>query len=238
MRKYTIPTAFTEERIPRSYPGDLTQLNTVIGYALLQETVDNKPLTDWIGDYWGNPRMTPAESQTIMGVTVESPAANLTAGDPNPFFRFIDSVDKSGNMISRGPFTAVLDTVNDDDLAWVDAGRAALLVAAGGDVEGLQVFAKVVPADAVPEGIPGRTGIELNELEEEQEFVKTWGQWKSPNHEFQTIGEDTFISLVYAEKYLKASQWAFISGLEVVTVTEFKELQLQAAAAEDMAEGN
>lgn len=180
MRKYFIPTAFTEERISADYQGDMTLLNQIFAAALLAEPTVGGPLTKWTGDYFGNARMAKAEALAIWNVTPEVPIANIAAGDPNPFFRFIDSVDKSGNGITRNVDVSVMQTINDDDYAWFPTlDRLYLLAAIGGDTEGFEVFLQANPDDEVPVGVPDRTYLDEND----QEVVKTWLQWAHPAHQ-------------------------------------------------------
>lgn len=244
-RTYTIPTAFTEERIDRNYDGDLTLFNTLLGAALLHESGNNKPLTEWIGDYWGNPRMTPSEAQAVLGVTVESPVANLAAGDPNPFFRFIDSIDKTGNTITRGPVVSTLIAVNEDDMRWMDGvGRLLLLFSVGGDTINFPTFIRVDDVTAeLPVGIPNRTYV--NEAEET--VVKTW-QYVIDNTRYNLtptmVGEtavDTISSAAVSDQtddkgnpeYLRLSQWAPLILSEAITVFTGAYIRSNAPVSED-----
>lgn len=224
-RKYTIPTVFTEEHIDRTYTGDLSGLNQLIGSALAQEPVEGGALTIWVGSYWGNPHMTRDEAMTALNVTPETGyVANLRPGSPNPFFRFIDSLNQSGNAIKRSGDTSVLVPINEDDIPWMASGRCVMLVTVGGDAEGLPVYAEVDPAAQVPEGLPGREQPIIDEATGEQTGteIKTWDQWKAPTHTFLTRSGRTFVSLVYGEKYLKATEWVplLFGGLPVLTKTE------------------
>jgi hypothetical protein len=229
MRKYTIPTAFTEEQIDREYTGDLSTLNAFLGAALTQEPdatgSGRGPLTIWTGYYFGKARMTKTEAMTELGVAAPNFVANLQAGDPNPFFPFIDSLNQSGNNIIRRGVLSEMTPENDDDLSWVNVGRMAMLYGVGGDVDGLEVYAQVDPLAEVPEGLPGRTYPEVDENGDPTgvDLVKTWEEWKPSTHTFHELDGNTYVALVYAEKYLKASEWVplYLAGLPVLTRTEF-----------------
>lgn len=212
-RTYTIPTAFTEEQIGIDYQGDLTLLNTLIGGALAQEPDATGPsrgaLTRWMY-YWGKPKATKAEAMEMLGVAAPDFIAQLEPGDPNPFFTFIDSLNQSGNNIARRGSFAVMQTVNDDDLNWINLNRLLLLYAAGGDVEGLQVFFVVPEMDyetEVPDGFPFGT---ITEGEDENAVTRNrkWSEWKSPNHSHQLIDGQYYIPSTSWGVHLRLAEWA------------------------------
>lgn len=223
-RIYTIPTEFTEEQIGINYQGDMTMLNTLIGASLAQEPdatgSGRGPLTRWMY-YWGNPKATKAEAMQTLGVTSPNFVANLEPGDPNPFFTFIDSLNQSGNNVQRNGSVAVMQTVNNDDLKWIDVNRILLLNSAGGYVEGLQVFFVVPEADyetGVPEGLPFDT-IAEGEPEELVTRSRKWSEWKSPNHEHFLIEGNYYIPSTSWGVHLQSSLWCplVLAGeLEVV----------------------
>lgn len=229
MRKYTIPTALTQEQIDRDYTGDLSTLNAFIGASLAQEPdatgKDRGPLTIWAGYHFGKPRMTKAEAMTELGVSAPNFVANLQAGDPNPFFPFIDSLGTSGNTVKRSSDLSEMVPTNNDDLSWINIDRLVLLYGAGGDAEGIPMYAEVTTTAEVPEGLPGRTYPEVDEFGEPTgvDLVKTWEEWKPSTHTFQELDGKTYVALVYNEQYLKVSEWVplYLAGLPVLTVNEF-----------------
>ena len=226
-RIYTIPVDLTEAQIPAASDVVLDSLNQLYGLGLLAEPnatgPARGPLTRWVGYEFGNPRITHQEAKDLLGVTPESPAANLEAGDPNPFFAFIDSIDKSGNFLERTDTEAKLVTVNNDDLKWIDVNRCLLLYAVGGDVEGLTVFFVVPEAnyqDDVPVGFPFSTITELVD-EEEVTRQRTWEEWKSPNHTHELIEGNYYIPSTSWGVHMKASEWVpFVLGGLVTTVVD------------------
>ena len=209
MRKYTIPTAFTSERIYRTVdPSSLTLLNQLFGAALLQEIgASQTPLTQWTGDYWGNPEMVPFNESALpyeqgacqkWGVTPENPVASIGPGSINPFFRFIDDITKTGNTINRGPTITTMEMVNDDDMFWIGSGvgRILLLCAVGGDLEGWQVFFKSPEAayeTDVPTGFPFGTVTELVD-DEEVTRPRKWSEYKDAFHEHQLVDGNYYIA--------------------------------------------
>lgn len=224
MRIYTIDTAFTSERIYRSFDGDLTLLNTLFGAALaMEQAQESTPLTQWTGDYWGNPRMTPAQARVKWGVTNQSPVANIIPGDINPFFRFIDDVTKTGNIIDRGPDVTTLTMINDDDMNWMrgSIGRVLLLCSLPqGDVQGLTVYFVIPEAnyqDDVPVGFFNSTITETID-DEEVTRQRTWEEWKSPNHTHELIEGSYYIPSTSWGVYMAAKQWFTyaLGGLSVV----------------------
>lgn len=212
-RVYTIDTAFTSEQIYKTFDGDMALLNTLFGGALaLEQVADATPLTQWTGSYWGNPRMTPAEAMEKWGVTNEVPVSNLGPGDINPFFRFIDDITKTGNVIDRGATITKLTMKNDDDLTWMkdDIGRVLLLCSLpNGDVDGLTVFFVVPEAnyeDSMPEGFSNSIITEVvNEVEENRQ--RKWSEWKSPNHTHELIEGNYYIPSTSWGVHMKAKEW-------------------------------
>jgi hypothetical protein len=223
-RVYTIDTAFTSERIYKSFTGDMTLLNALIGGSLaLEQASSNTPLTQWVGDYWGNPRMTPAQAMVILGVTNQTPVANLQPGDPNPFFRFIDDITKTGNVINRGSSVTTLQMINDDDLTWMkgDTGRAMLLCSLPqGDVDGLEVNF-VIPEDDYEDEIP--VGFPYSSTTE-NDIVRQlkWSEWKDATHQdaHALISGNYYIpsNSNTGGRLLRAKEWfSFaLAGLSVV----------------------
>ena len=230
-RIYSIDTAFTSEHIYRDFDGDMTLLNTLFGAALAMEQAQQvTPLTQWTGDYWGNPRMTAAEAMAKWGVTNQTPVANIAPGDINPFFRFIDDVTKTGNQIDRQTGVTTLTMTNDDDLNWIkgDAGRVLLLCSLpNGDVDGLAVYFVVAEADYqddVPVGFFNSTITELVD-DVEVERQRTWEEWKSPNHTHQLIEGNYYIPSTSWGVHMKASTWVpFVLAGTVTTVVDRPEV--------------
>jgi hypothetical protein len=190
----------------------------------MEQAQEATPLTQWTGDYWGNPRMTPAEAMEKWGVTNEVPVANIAPGDINPFFRFIDDITKTGNTISRGPTITTMEMVNDDDMFWIGSGvgRILLLCAVGGELEGWQVFFKVAEADyedEVPVGFPFGTTTDLTDPENPVEVQRKWSEWKDEFHEHQLVDGYYYIASNSFDRMLKASEWFMfaLAGLAVVT---------------------
>jgi len=224
-RKYTIPTAFTSERIYRTIDASsLTLLNQLFGGALaMEQAQEATPLTQWTGDYWGNPRMTPAEAMEKWGVTNQVPVANIAPGDINPFFRFIDDITKTGNVISRGPEITTMEMVNSDDMFWIGSGvgRILLLCAVGGDLEGWQVFYKIPEAayeTDVPTGFPFGTVTEVID-DEEVTRPRLWSEYKDEFHEHQLVDGYYYIASNSFDRMPAASEWFMfaLGGLEIVT---------------------
>lgn len=235
VRKYTIPTAFTEELIYRNYTGDMSMLNAILGGALAQEPDATGPLrgplTSWMY-YWGQPKATKAEAMEMLGVAPPTYAAQLQAGDPNPFFGFVDSLNQSGNNIVRGPGYSTLTPTNDDDLDWIDVGRMVMLVAAGGDAEGIPVYFVIDDVTAVCPFAP----TDLVDEEGEPIPPETWETW-----EIQGGGTDGYMpkqingtwyrcSNVMSRdgNHLKASEWVplMLAGIvTVISVEDFQQLQ-------------
>jgi hypothetical protein len=75
---------------------------------------------------------------------------------------------------------------------------AKFIASVGGEVEGFQLFAEVVPTDLVPEGIRGRATTD----EEGVETVKTWEQWRT----ILVRDSRNFIELSDGKDYLKISE--------------------------------
>lgn len=231
-RKYTIPTAFTSERIHRTIAAaSLTGLNQLFGGALaLEQGAERTPLTQWTGDYFGNARMTTAEAMAVWGVTNEVPVANIAPGDPNPFFRFIDDITKTGNKINRGLSVTTMEMVNDDDMFWIDEdiGRILLLVSVGGDLDNWQVFFKVPEADydaEVPTGFP-YDEITVPDPQDPAASItrpRKWSEWQLNETHYSEpplIDGHHYIASTRFNRHLKASEWApfaMAGSVEVVT---------------------
>lgn len=219
-RIYTIPSELAEAQIPADYSGDLSQLNAVLGAALVQEPnvtgSGRGPLTRWVGYEFGQPRISHGDACALMGVSAQNTVANLAPGDPNPFFLFIDSVDKSGNTLVRSGNYASLKTTNSDDLQWINPDRCVLLTAAGGDVDGLTVIF-VVPENSyetnVPDGFPYGKYVD-DSSGEPTEVLRKWSEWKSPNHEHRLVDGNYYIPSTSWGVHLKASEWVpfYITG--------------------------
>ena len=170
--------------------------------------------------------MTPAEAMAKWGVTNEVPVSNIGPGDINPFFRFIDDVTKTGNIINRGPEITTLHMINDDDYNWMkgSVGRVLLLCSLpNGDVDGLPVYFVVPEADYendVPTGFSNSTITETIE-DEDVTRQRKWSEWKSPNHSHQLIEGNYYIPSTSWGVHMKASQWVpFVLGGLVTAVID------------------
>lgn len=233
-RIYSIDTAFTSARIHRSYEGNMSLLNTLFGAALAQEQGQTfTPLTQWTGDYGGDWRMTPAQAMEKWGVTNAVPVGSIAPGDINPFFRFIDDVTKTGNVINRGPSVTTLTMINDDDMNWMrgSIGRVLLLCALPqGDVQGLPVYFVVAEddyEDDVPTGFFNGTITEPDPDDEEVTITRArkWSEWKSPNHEHQLISGNYYIPSTSWGVHMTAKQWfGFVLGGLVTVVLDRPEV--------------
>ena len=236
-RIYTIDTAFTSARIHRNFDGDLTLLNTLFGGALaMEQSAKATPLTQWTGDYWGNPRMTPAQAMTKWGVTNQRPISNIAPGDINPFFRFIDDVTKTGNVINRGSEVTTLTMINEDDMNWMkgDVGRVLLLCSLpNGEVDGLPVYFVVPEAnyeDNMPAGFFNSAITEPDPEDEEQTITRQrkWSEWKSPNHTHELIDGNYYIPSTSWGVHMKASQWVpFVLGGLLTAVIDKPEVVVE-----------
>lgn len=94
--------------------------------------------------------------------------------------------------------------LKDFDLVTPDI--VALLVSKGAEVTGYPAFFGVNRTDIVPAGIPGAGG------------VITWDEWKSPHHEWTTIGGVDYCEAVYGEEYVPASSWVPLRANESLIV--------------------
>lgn len=170
MITYTIPVAFTYELIEADYDGDMTLFNTLLGAGLQAEPdatgAGRGPLTRWMGYTFGKPRMLRDEAIALLP---------LTAGDPNPFFTFINSMNAEGVTIERGATYATMRTTNE---SWSSAGRMALLYSLGGDATNLEYWFVVADIDEdVPVGFT-RSTITENDVERQA----TWAEWCDELH--------------------------------------------------------
>jgi hypothetical protein len=159
---------------------------------------------------------------------VAAPALGVAVGDPNPFW------DQLLELIAAGPLKR---GSTDEALAvygpiintrWIDLTNVQAVVAAGGEVDGLPVFAQVDPAAEVPASLPGATYPEVDEAGEPTgvTLTHTWESWKPSTHEFHVRQEGTYVALVYREEYLKASEFVPLvaGGLTVLNMADFQAL--------------
>jgi hypothetical protein len=230
-RTYTIPKAFTEEQISADFTGSIQLLNQIICGSLVQEPdaigPNRGPLTRWVGYYFGKPRMTKTEAMTELGVEAPNYIANLEAGDPNPFFGFIDSLNQSGNDIIREGDFAYMTPNNDDDLYWINFQRLLLLIATGGDLKGYPMFFEIdditTPCPFAPDDL-----VDENDEILPQETWETWGTY-GESHKPRQVGDKWYRSnsVGFSGERMPASQWVnwYVSpplGVRIITVDEYK----------------
>ena len=167
---------------------------------------------------------------TFANAKIDVPALAVTAGDPNPFWTYVLELGVAGSLVRGSDDNALATYGPIENTRWLDLNNVALMVAAGGDCEGLQVFARVTPTDPVPEGLPGRTYPEVDADGEPTgvELVHTWESWKSPDHPFHERVEGTYLTLVHQDKYLDASVWVPLraAGLTIINVGDYQSLTL------------
>lgn len=167
---------------------------------------------------------------TFAKARIAVPALNITVGGANPFWDQVLELGIAGSIVRGRSDDALAVYGPIENTRWLDLDSVAAAVAAGGDCEGLLVFAQVTPTDPVPEGLPGRTYPEIGEDGEPTgvDLVHTWESWKSPHHQFHERVEGTYLRLIRNDVDLKASEWVPLraAGLTVIGAGEFQELTL------------
>lgn len=221
--KYYLPKGLTYNLISPDYPAEaLANLKGVIQMGISGEPdwgVDSVagPLIRWFEYSHGNVGAGKAWALEQAG--------KLGPGRPSPFFEALDNALQDGATLVRGSgeSTSLAYVEGNIDDEWKEPSRMLLVVLAGGDVEGCNVFFELDDLSSeVPESFPERTYLET---------VHTWETWGVHGESHKPIeinGKYYRTSCVGASgEPLKASYWVsyYMAGGKVLSLKEYGLLQ-------------
>lgn len=238
--KYYLPKALSYNLISPDYPAAaLAPLNSLLA-AIIAGEADWAPdqaagaVTRWFEYSHGNVGAGQAWALSMLP---------LVPGRPSPFYEALDNATQDGAVLVRGDggSTTLAYVEGQIDSEWQEPSRMALVVVAGGDVEGVPVYFAIADINAeVPASFPNRmkqTGTIESPSEEPYTFAE-WGVTGNRSHAPQLIDGTYYRSSCHGEsgEPLLASQWVpylLASGFDkVISVDQFKEIQ--AANAPDL----
>lgn len=220
--KYYLPKGLTYNLISPDYPvADLAELKAAIQLGISMEQdwgVDTVagPLTRWFEYSHGN----------IGGgkAWALEQAAKLGPGRPSPFFEALDNALQDGATLVRGSgnSTSLAYVEGQIDAEWKEPSRILLVLLAGGNVEGCEVFFELDDLDVpVPESFPGA----------EDETWETWGV-AGESHKPVKIGDKWYRSSLYGQPGDPMSADKFVSliypgqsGIKVISIQDFVKIQ-------------
>jgi len=224
MMKYTLPRALTFNLIDPTYPASaLDGLN-----AALQAGINAEP--DWGVGQAAGPLIRWFEyshGNVGAGKAWALSQLPLVPGRPSPFFEALDNATQDGAVLNRGS-GAMATLEGNMDPEWQEPSRMALVVIAGGEVEGVQVFFQITdPTAEVPETLPNRT-YATGAPGSETTHVHTWNTYgvDGDSHKPVQVGSYWYkpSTMGASGVPLKASDWFgyHMTGGAIVSVTAYQ----------------
>lgn len=214
MAKYYLPKGLTYNLIAPDYPAEALEPLK----AALQQAISFEP--DWAPGQAAGPVIRWFEySHGNVGAGKAwalTQAQALAPGKPSPFFEALDNAIQDGAVLVRGggepTSLAYIDGAIDAE--WQEPSRQALVVLAGGDVEGVPVWLVI---DDIEAECPFST-------DDPKETWETWGTF-GDSHVPQQHGDKWYRSSCVGAQGnpMKASEWiAIYNGLNVIGVGTYQ----------------
>lgn len=214
MARYYLPKALTYNLISPDYPAaNLATLKAALiaGINAEADWTENSaagPLIRWFEYSHGNVGAGKAWALTQ--------ANALKPGKPSPFFEALDNATQDGAVLVRGngASTDLAYVEGDIDLEWQEPGRIALVVLAGGEVQGVTVWFELDDPDAVcPLGNGTEQWDEWMEGGANSEPVRKGDKWYRSSSNYNNGGSP-----------LLASQWVayYLGGGQVLSTLAYQ----------------
>lgn len=170
----------------------------------------------WIPSQLTLNRLTEQTAAIVNAVHAQIGKPLVQVGETNPYYLDLNDLDMGGAPFTRDAEPGLACCGPIENLNYLALDYVSLIVAFGGDVEGMAVFFEI---DDINETCP---------FSDPDESWATWGTF-GPSHVPQQIGEKWYRSNAVGESgaLLHASQWIpyMVGGGVVLSASEYRAIQ-------------